>query len=209
MAQVWYDDGLVKNLVSSGFDFVRLQTGSAGYKIVVQGPEETIGKFELLTLDEKRGVAVIRTTTIFPNALERGLLYGGLGLVGDLLYYDVQDSNEKDNFELRFVTSENRLSIPWYNGAVLEEAEWRLQHITNKFSRRESYLSCINDTLNMAYVEMKASASIDHLTGINNRREFFRLSEMEFEKAVRHSESPGKTITPSPSSVSPMKAAPS
>lgn len=188
MMQSWYYNGPGRQLISSGVDFIRFQSGSAGYQSVVQGSKEYIGEFQLLMLDENKGIAKIHTTTPFPNALERGVLYGGIGLIGDVLYYDILSSNEKDHFEIRFVTSENRLSIPWRDGVVLEENEWKLQHINNKFSRRENYLSCINNTLNTAYTEMKTRATIDYLTGINNRREFFRLAEAEFEKVVRHDE---------------------
>ena len=67
-----------------GVDFLKLQKNSQAYHSLVKGPIEVIGKFLLEELDEDGGHALLRTTTPSPNALEQGILYGGMKAPGDL-----------------------------------------------------------------------------------------------------------------------------
>lgn len=91
MMKLWYEAGPGHQIVRRGVDFLAHQASSEGYRSVVRGPDAVIGQFVLETLDEAAGLAVVRSTTPFDRALERGILRGGMGLCGDLVYVDVQD----------------------------------------------------------------------------------------------------------------------
>ncbi len=159
MMRGWYNHGPGRSLVSSGIDFLRLQAGSKGFRSVVQGRPELVGSFDLVTIDETGGTAGIHSTTVFPRDLERGILMGGLGLAGDLLYYDVGRPSQAGSFEIHFVTRQNRTTLSWHEGGVLEEMEWRFRHLENQTAEKERFWQSINETLNAAYAEMRDAMS--------------------------------------------------
>jgi len=55
MMQIWYNFGPGKQIIHGGVDFLRFQSGSQGYASVVKGPEELVGSFKLVKLEEKLG----------------------------------------------------------------------------------------------------------------------------------------------------------
>lgn len=186
MMKAWYRPGPGHAVIASSLDFINLQTGSQGFVSVVSGPDECTGRFTLEQLDRHNGVARIHSSTIFPRELERGILIGGLGLTGDLLYYTVDNTQNKDDFDILFVDSENRLTIPWKKGNSLDEIHWRFRHHVNMTREKELFWACITDTLNSAYAEMRVLATLDPLTEVYNRREFLRLAGIELEKCRRN-----------------------
>lgn len=101
MMRLWFEHG-GRSLIASGADFVRLQTGSQGYRSVIRGPEERLGDFTLELLDEGRGVGRVRSSTPFDRTMERGILLGGMKLTGDLSFVDVDNSRDPSVFELEF-----------------------------------------------------------------------------------------------------------
>ncbi len=145
-------------MISSGTDFLRLQAGSNGFRSVVQGPPEFIGSFDLTEINETAGTARVHSTTVFPLELERGILMGGLGLAGDLLFYDVGRPFSSGCFDILFVTGHNRTTLSWHED-VLEEIEWRFRQQQNQGAERERFLQSINETLNAAYAEMRKALS--------------------------------------------------
>lgn len=167
MMKAWYHHGPGKSVISSGVDFLRFQTGSNGFRSVVKGPAEDIGSFDLTELNEAGGTAGIHSTTVFPREIERGVLLGGLGLAGDLLYYDVANASHTGRFDIHFVTKQNRATLAWHQGAVLEEVEWKFKHFENQTAEKEKYWHSINETLNAAYVEMReALSNVKMLSGM-------------------------------------------
>jgi len=167
MMKGWYHQGPGKSLISSGIDFLKFQTGSNGFRSVIKGPAEDIGSFDLTGLNETGGTASIRSSTVFPREIERGVLLGGLGLAGDLLYYDVSNASPAGHFDIYFVTKQNRATLAWHHGAVLEEIEWKFKHLENQTVEKEKFWQSINETLNAAYVEMReALSNVKTLSGM-------------------------------------------
>jgi hypothetical protein len=155
MMKGWYHHGPGKSTISSGVDFLHFQSSSNGFRSVVKGPPELVGNFDLIELNEAGGTAGVHSTTVFPRELERGVLIGGLGLAGDLLYYDISNTSHADRFDIFFVTQQNRATLSWYQGDVPDEIEWRFKHYKNQTAEKEKFWNSINETLNAAYVTMQ------------------------------------------------------
>ena len=102
MMQTWYNFGPGKQIIDGGVDFLRFQTGSQGYASVVKGPEELVGSFKLLKLEENLGKALIHSTTPFNKNLERGVIIGGMSAPGDLDYIDVNNDEDEHFFNIEF-----------------------------------------------------------------------------------------------------------
>lgn len=98
----WYEHGPGKQQVTSGVGFLKFQTGSAGYRSVVQGPPAAVGEFTLEAIDEQAGTARVRSTTPFPKAIERGILLGGMRAPGDLTFVDVDNAADPLVFNVTF-----------------------------------------------------------------------------------------------------------
>lgn len=155
MTKFWYHHGPGRDAIHSSIDFIRHQTGANGFQSVIKGPQDIIGRFELKDLDEERGFARIQSSTVFPRGMEQGILYGGLGLIEDLLYYEITFDPDTDCFDIFFVTENNRMTTANYSGELLGIPEWRMKHLVNQSRRKEIYWQSINETLNMAFLEMK------------------------------------------------------
>lgn len=154
MTKCWYY-GTGKDIITSSTDFIIYQTRSGGFQSVISGPPEVIGAFELIELDENSGTARIHSSTIFPREMECGILYGGLGLTDDFIFYDVLTCDDTDYLDIIFVTEKNRKNISWYDGDVLGITEWRYKHQINLNEKKEKFWQGINETLNAAFLEMK------------------------------------------------------
>ncbi len=98
----WYKYGPGKNIFKKGIDFLYFQTDSQGYASVVKGPEELVGTFKLLEIDEKKGKALIHSTDPFNKDLERGIIIGGMSAPGDLDYIDVKNDEDEHYFKIEF-----------------------------------------------------------------------------------------------------------
>ena len=167
MMKGWYHHGPGKSIISSGVDFIKFQTSSKGFRSVIKGLPEHTGNFYLLDLNEAGGTATIYSSTVFPREIERGVLIGGLGLVGELLYYDVGNSSQADHLDIYFVTRQNRGTLTWYHGEELEESDWKIRHLENQTAEKEKYWQSINETLNEAYVKMReALTKVKILSGM-------------------------------------------
>ena len=167
MMKGWYHHGPGKSIISSGVDFLNFQTSSKGFRSVIQGPPERIGNFDLMDFNEAGGRASVYSSTVFPREIERGVLLGGLGLAGDLLYYDVSNASHADHFDIYFVTGQNRTTLTWYHGDVLEEVEWKMRHLELRTAEKEKYWQSINETLNAAYAKMREALSkVKMLSGL-------------------------------------------
>ena len=67
---------------------------------MVRGEPSAIGAFTLEHLDEAAGRARVRSTTPFDRTIEeRGVLMGGMRVVGNLVYVDVDDSTDASVFK--------------------------------------------------------------------------------------------------------------
>ena len=102
MINAWYNLGPGRAIIKRGIDFLYFQTGSQGYRSVVKGPEDFIGSFALIDMDEKKGAALIRSTTPFNKDLERGIIIGGMSAPGDLDYVDVTNEGGGNLFKIEF-----------------------------------------------------------------------------------------------------------
>ena len=98
----WYNFGPGKQIIKRGVDFLSFQSGSQGYSSVVKGPEELIGSFNLVEIDEEKGTALIHSTTPFNKSLERGVIIGGMSAPGDLEYIDVNNDEDEYYFKIEF-----------------------------------------------------------------------------------------------------------
>ncbi len=98
----WYRLGPGKEIIQRGVDFLHFQSGSEGYSSVVRGPEEVVGSFDLVEIDEKEGKALIRSTTPFDKNLERGVIIGGMSAPGDLDFVNVENDDDERIFKIEF-----------------------------------------------------------------------------------------------------------
>lgn len=181
----WYEKGPGRTRVGNGIDFLRYQTSSDGFHSVIRGPAASIGAFSLSALDEQAGIAEVSSSTPFPHELEIGILLGGLAIGGEMLYYDVEPTDD-GRFAIRFVNAANYRSVPWHDGPPLDETGWRLLHAQRMHALSEQFWRAIHATLKSAYAQMHQLATRDTLTGVYNKREFRRLAVLEFERARRH-----------------------
>ena len=101
MMKLWYEQGPGRSVVTRAVDFLHYQTSSNGYSSVVRGPAEHVGNFTLVAVDSEDGSAVVRSTTPFDRAMERGVLIGGLQVAGDAVYVEVDNSADPDIFQIR------------------------------------------------------------------------------------------------------------
>ena len=106
MMQGWYHFGPGKEIISSGVDFLRYQTGSEGYQSLVQGPSDVIGDFRLDSLDESQCQSLVVSTTPFSKDLERGVLQGGLNLIGDLRLVNVDNSARANEYHISYLRTD-------------------------------------------------------------------------------------------------------
>lgn len=185
MMKSWFQNGSETPRIASSLEFLELQRDSLGFFSVVEGPREATGSFALQGLDNDAGKARVLSSTVFPRELERGILMGGLALAGDLLYFEVDNSLDADVFEILFVHRENRYSLSWHHGNHFDEMEWRLEHHKKMTREKDQFWLSINETLNIAYAEILKLATLDPLTGAYNRRELYRLGEIELNKSKR------------------------
>ena len=102
MMLIWYNFGPGKQIIDGGVDFLSFQSGSQGYASVVRGPEELVGSFKLVKLEDNLGKALIHSTTPFNKNLERGVIIGGMSAPGDLDYIDVNNDEEEYYFNIEF-----------------------------------------------------------------------------------------------------------
>lgn len=84
----WYHFGPGRELIDGGADFVGWLAGPTGYRTLVRGPAEAVGRLQLSGRDD-RGRLRVTTNTPLPRSLEGGLLIGGIQAPGDLDYVDV------------------------------------------------------------------------------------------------------------------------
>ncbi len=98
----WYKYGPGKNIIKKGVDFLYFQTDSEGYASVIKGPEELVGTFKLLEIDEENGKALIHSTDPFNKDMERGIIIGGMSAPGDLDYIDVKNDEDEHYFKMEF-----------------------------------------------------------------------------------------------------------
>jgi len=102
MMFAWFNFGPGKEIIAGGVDFLKFQSGSQGYASVVKGPEDLVGIFELVEIDENKGEALIHSTTPFNKDLERGVIIGGMSVPGDLDYIDVNNNEDEHYFKITF-----------------------------------------------------------------------------------------------------------
>lgn len=139
MMKNWYDQGRGRDVVSTAVDYLKLQRGSRGYRICVRGPRQATGHFRLVDLDTAGGTARLQGRTVVPRPYERGVLLGGLGWAGDLLFFDVLEHPESAAFQVFFVNRENRNSLKWNRGKGLSEVQWRLANQQRRAREREIF----------------------------------------------------------------------
>ncbi|HEY5798663.1 MAG TPA: hypothetical protein VIT92_00505 [Burkholderiaceae bacterium] len=147
MVRRWQATHPVGAAVRSGIEYLRLQQDSAGIQTVLRGPVDQIGRFDLAALDVAGGTAAIRSSTVFPRALEYGTLLTGLAIGGDLLYFQIDHAADTDTFEIRFVTDANRASLSWQQGPAIGAAEWRLRHNYRMHAMQDEFWRALHDTL--------------------------------------------------------------
>ena len=98
----WYNHGPGSSLIKRGIDWIYFQIGSQGYSSVVKGPEELVGSFKLVEMDEENGKAIIHSTTPFNKHLERGVIIGGMSAPKDLDFIDVENNRDENHFNIEF-----------------------------------------------------------------------------------------------------------
>lgn len=160
MMNLWYSQGPGKHIIKRGIDFLHFQTSSEGYYSVIRGEPDQIGEFSLLSLDEENGTAVVRSTTHFNRDMERGVLIGGLGTAEDLIYIHVNNSENKDLFQIRFKESgkysqNGKRSVEIPEDVDLTTLYWKYNMLENEFKRHSTFWKSTNDTLSHAFEKLR------------------------------------------------------
>jgi signal transduction histidine kinase len=156
MIVAWYDQAGEAHLKSQLAEVLCARVGPASaYNALVRsaaGPEQGL---VLSTMDEEQGLAVVRSTTIFDSALERGMLRGALHACKDLFFYEVRPQNFGKHYAIYFVDARNHDSVLW--APPRSEAEWRLSHWRRRFEARESFEYSVNKALQATAAELQST----------------------------------------------------
>ena len=198
MMNLWYSQGPGKQIVKRGIDFLHFQTSSEGYYSVIRGNPDQIGDFSLLNLDEKKGTAIVQSTTPFSRDMERGVLIGGLGTTKDLLYINVDNTDNEDIFMIRFQDSqkvyknrESSLEIP--DDVDLTALYWKHKMLEDDFKRYSTFWNSTNDTLSQAFDKLRKQdeelrEQTTELTAANAKLHQKNAERKRVENALRDSE---------------------
>jgi signal transduction histidine kinase/DNA-binding response OmpR family regulator len=160
MMNLWYSHGPGKHIIQRGIDFLHFQTSSEGYYSVIRGEPDHIGDFSLLSLDEGQGTAIVQSTTPFSRDMESGVLIGGLGVVRDLLYIDVENTENEDIFRIRFrgvqKVCEKRTPPPEMPEDVdVTTLYWKHKMLKVNLKRYSAFWNSTNDTLSQAFETLR------------------------------------------------------
>ncbi len=156
MMNLWYSQGPGKQIIKNGVDFLHFQTSSEGYYSLIKGKTDEIGDFSLLSLDEENGTATVRSTTPFSRDMERGVLIGGLGTTKDLLYVNVDNSENEDIFQIRFqgsqqIDSQQESSYKISENIDVVKLYWQHKMLEDDFKRYSSFWNSTNDMLSQSF----------------------------------------------------------
>ncbi len=174
MMRLWYEMGPGKVLVQEGLDFLRHQTSSEGYHSVIRGEADEIGDFALVSLSEDKGRAIVQSTTPFSRDLERGVLRGGLALIGDLRLITVENAHDDDLFLIGFVSVDAGSQAPTeaidaqtflgaerlenncqLEGHDLQEVFFRYKELEEELSHQRAFWQSTNETLAQALSQIQ------------------------------------------------------
>jgi PAS domain S-box-containing protein len=162
MITTWYHLGPGKELIRTGADFLHFQSGSRGYRSVVAGPEDFVGDFSLIEIDEIKGLAKIHSTTPFNRDLEKGLILGGMSAPGDLDYVQVSNGEDQDHFVIRFHKEHSKTISALIMGECFPEGlkidaktvegiYWKYKAASLELQRERAFWSALNETIESAY----------------------------------------------------------
>ena len=159
MMNQWYAQGPGKKIIRKGTDFLQFQTSSQGYYSVIRGRPEKIGDFSLLSLDEKNGTAVVKSTTPFDRDMERGVLIGGLRATKDLLYVNVDNSEDRDNFLIRFRSAAQLVEKGHRSPEIPDDLKmatlyWQHKMLEDDYRRSNDFWKSTNDTIAQAFEKL-------------------------------------------------------
>ncbi|MGE5466489.1 MAG: ATP-binding protein [Ignavibacteria bacterium] len=106
----WFSNGPGQGTRPTWLEFLNMQADSGGYYAVHRGRPDEIGWMDLLELDEAAGYARLESVTPYPVEFERGILYGGARLAGDVEYVRIEAAEEPYNRHLSRKTLTVRFS---------------------------------------------------------------------------------------------------
>lgn len=215
MMRSWYHHGPGREIIKRGIDFLHFQTSSQGYTSVMQGPAELMGDFTLESLDDEGGTAVVVSSTPFDKNLERGILLGGLGLPGDLVYINVDNSSDPQRYEIRvssraplgklptqpvdadtFLSAEELGNHHVLEGTQLRQVFWHHRAMKLEIERLQAFWGSTNETLASSFRLLQESReelsrSYDALERERQKSERLLLNILPAPVAARLKESPG------------------
>lgn len=87
-------------------DFLRLQSKNGGYSLVHRGDPSQVGWQDLLELNESDGRAVVVCINPYPIEFERGVMYRGASIGGDMDFVHVESIEEPYN---RYLTKKTHV----------------------------------------------------------------------------------------------------
>lgn len=159
MMKLWYNKGAGKQIIKKGVDFLHFQTSSEGYYSIIHGEPDQIGDFKLLSLDEEKGEAAVRSTTCFNRDMEKGILIGGMSCTKDLIYINIDNSDDENTFHIQFQNSD---SIKRYRKIAHDIPEevglatlyWKHRMLEDEFKRHTYYWNSTNETLTNAFTKL-------------------------------------------------------
>lgn len=195
----WYLNCGGKAIVSCAEDYLRLQEKSWGYSAVHRGDPINIGSTDLLELDESAGCATIVCITPYPKEFERGVVYGGMLMAGDMQFVQVESFEEpynrylsKKTLTIRFrkkpdeetshqletllagMSPEQPLAL---SAPLYEAMAWQLKGVEEQRRVDRLYYQQSNLLLSKATDAIYKLSHYDELTGLLNRRAVFEQAK--------------------------------
>lgn len=212
----WYLSNGGKSVISSAVDYLRLQAKNVGYSTTHRGDPDKIGWQDLVELDEPAGRATVVCVTPYPMEFERGIMYSGTLMAGDVQFADIESIEEpynrylsKKTHHIRFKKNPDKATndaldaflssmspaAPVTLPAHLHEAiAWRLkgaeeQYRNDRLYYEQSGLLLSKAAGNIYEISRKLErfAHQDELTNLLNRRAVFEKTKIILALAARHS----------------------
>ena len=200
--QLWYDMGRGKDHIHSGLDFLRYQTHSKAYHRLVRGASSDIGNFTLLSLNERKGRAIVQSTTPFDRDFERGVLRGGIGLAGDLRLIHVDNAHDDDIFLISFAAVAAAAPVApteaidaqtflqaqqlgpecYLAGGELQDIFFRYQELEAQRQRQEAFWQATNESLLQSLLQIRGQEEL--LRDANRRINQARTKSDMLKKAI-------------------------
>lgn len=170
MMAMWYEYGPGNEIIDGGLDFLRFQSGAQGFLSVMRGPDDQLGRFELVDLNAGEGQARIHSSTPFNRDMERGIIIGGMTAPGDIDYLSVESEPGKDDFVVSFHVASTQMNQLLRSLAenetpsVLAPEEiaallWKHRGLQKEMARQRAFWAATRENMLVTYRRLDQAAA--------------------------------------------------